>query len=79
MKVIRHQNEISESKKTIAIFMPYEGEHRCAKCVFQASDFCKRAPCTADERKDGLQGFFRAANKNAGGYEVLAEFRGLLR
>lgn len=79
MRVTGSQCEVSDSKRVVAVFMPYSGEHRCAKCVFQTSDFCKRAPCTADERKDGRQGFFRAANKSTSEFAIADAFKGLLR
>lgn len=59
-------NKLSGMNTVIAKFMPYNGDGcRCAKCIFSMEDKCDELPCTAEERADGLEGFFRAANVTA--------------
>lgn len=59
-------NKISGMNTIIAKFMPYNGDGcRCAKCIFSIDGKCEELPCTSDERKDGKEGFFRAANVTA--------------
>lgn len=59
-------NKISGMNTVIAKFMPYNGDGcRCAKCIFSMEDKCDELPCTAGERRDRTDGFFRAANVTA--------------
>lgn len=79
MKIANKQNDLGNGKDVFATFMPYNGENRCAKCVLQSSKLCKDAPCSPDERHDGLRGFFRAANKSTSEFAIADAFKGLLR
>lgn len=44
------------------VFVNYGGEDRCFKCFLgdMAFSHCKKIKCTADEREDKQQGYFRA-------------------
>jgi len=79
MNITNKQNDLSNGKEVFATFMPYNGENRCVKCVLQSSKLCKDAPCSPDERQDGLRGFFRAANKSTSEFAIADAFKGLLR
>lgn len=46
-----------------AVFMKYGGCDTCSRCYFAGDDYkCKQVKCRPEERKDGLSGYFRAAN-----------------
>jgi hypothetical protein len=79
MNITNKQNDLSNGKEVFATFMPYNGENRCVKCVLQSSKLCKDAPCSPDERQDGLRGFFRAANKSTSEFAIVDAFKNLLR
>lgn len=74
MTLSSSQNELRNGDIVVAVFMPYKGQNRCAKCCFSDKK-CKEALCTPDERKDKRQGFWRAANKNAYNYSVAEGFK----
>ncbi len=63
MTISKDQNEVQACAMT-AIFVPYSGNDKCLRCIFSIYDngTCGSVPCTAEERKDGLTGYFRQSN-----------------
>lgn len=60
----KKRNKYTTKKGVLeAVFMPFYGENRCAKCCYSFFEKkCLKAPCTSEERIDGETGYFRQAN-----------------